>query len=538
LRWTRSLRWRLTLFYTGVLAALLLVFGLVFSALVGRVLYAQEFASFTDEARAAVDGGQQRFEQETQGRALTLQGQLNNCATLTSYQQAFSDAIATPLMLRQDVQSVYLLDATDSVLVPSDAVGQPAPYLRADAFVRLLQATKASKRDGTGYLGYTSYTTRAAGRQVGVVLIAWRYRTASTCLASQNVPVVGVVEVVTTFPVARAALARLQLLLALCMIGVLVTGTLIGGPLIGQPLKPLTRMSQVARQIARGDLSQRVRLPHGGDEIGQLADTFDEMIARIQVAFDARAASEARMRQFIADASHELRTPLTAIQGYTDVLLRGAARDDPVTAEQVLLATNREAQRMARLVNDLLTLARMDTGRPLVRQPVDLIALAGDAVDEARILAGEREVSLATDGGGRLTVLADADRLKQVFLILLDNALKYGRPAPEGWVRVRVDRTEHGAVVHVADNGQGIAPDDLPHLFDRFYRGERAARQRRITGVQMAADGSGGAPSRPTPGSGLGLAIAQAIVRAHSGTLSVESRPGLGTTFTIALPRA
>ena len=261
------------------------------------------------------------------------------------------------------------------------------------------------------------------------------------------------------------------------------------------------------------------------------------------------------MRQFIADASHELRTPLTAIRGYTDVLLRGAAHDDPATVEQVLLATSREAERMSRLVNDLLTLARMDAGRPLERQPIDLIALAGEAVDQARILAGEREVSLTTDGGGRLIVPADPDRLKQVLLILLDNALKYGRPAPEGWARVRVGRTEHGAVLHVADNGQGIAPEDLPHIFDRFYRSERAARQRRITGVQVAArpheppvpysagaqdgqDGAAVSSNRVTSGSGLGLAIAQAIVQAHRGTLTVQSQWGAGTTFTIALPRA
>jgi two-component system, OmpR family, sensor kinase len=176
------------------------------------------------------------------------------------------------------------------------------------------------------------------------------------------------------------------------------------------------------------------------------------------------------------------------------------------------------------------------------------VALAGEAVDQARILAGQREVTFATDGGGRLIVPADPDRLKQVLLILLDNALKYGRPEPEGWVRVRVSRTERGALLSVADNGRGIAPEDLPHIFDRFYRGERAARQRRLTGSQvpahaaelparLGADGAS-ATGRGQGGSGLGLAIARAIVQAHGGTLGVESRPAVGTTFTVALPRA
>jgi two-component system OmpR family sensor kinase len=547
------LRWRLTLLYALVLAALLLVFGVVFNTVVGQVIYAQEFANFTEEARVTVTRQQSRFNTLVQGLSTaTGQGTGNDCVANVTYQQAFNEAIASPLTLQRNVQQVLLLDANASVLAPSETVGQPAPYLQSGKFAALLRSVASYKQSSTGFLDSMSYRAATSGGPVGVALVAMRYRTTSSCLVPRSTPVLGVVEVVTTFPVARAVLAELRLVLLVSMIGVVVAGMLVGGPLTGQALKPLTRMTQVARQIAAGDLSQRVRLPHDGDEIGQLADTFDDMIARIEAAFGAQAASEARMRQFIADASHELRTPLTAIRGYTDVLLRGAARDDPATAEQVLAATSREAERMSRLVNDLLTLARMDAGRSLERQPIDLIALAGEAVDQARILAGEREVTLATDGAGRLTLAGDPDHLKQVLLILLDNALKYGRPAPEGWVRVRVGRTEHGAVLHVADNGQGIAPEDLPHVFDRFYRGERAARQRRITGMQVAArpheppvlytgssqEGGNGTSGRMATGAGLGLAIAQAIVRAHGGTLTVQSQQGMGTTFTVVLPRA
>jgi two-component system OmpR family sensor kinase len=550
----RSLRWRLTLLYALVLAALLLVFGFVVNVLVGRVLYTNEFASFKDEARITVAGEQPRFQTLVQGRTVLFQGRVSNCVAPLSYQEAFAEAIANPLTLQHGVQAVYLLDTNGTIQAPSSAVGQTAPNLRSGQLSSLVRLAEARSRTVMGYLDSTAYPVGAGAGQVGVALVAIRFRTTSSCLVPETRPVVGVVEVVTTFPVAHTVLAGLRFVLVLAAIGVLLAVIVVGGPLTARALKPLTRMTHVARQIASGDLSQRVRLPHGGDEIGQLTDTFDDMIARLEAAFGAQAASEARMRQFIADASHELRTPLTAIRGYTDVLLRGAAHDDPATAEQVLLATSREAERMSRLVNDLLTLARMDAGRPLERKPIDLVALAGEAVDQARILAGEREVSLTTDGGGRLMVPADPDRLKQVLLILLDNALKYGLPAPEGWARVRVGRTEHGAVLHVADNGQGIAPEDLAHIFDRFYRGERAARQRRITGVQVAArpheppvpnsagvqDGRDGAVSssnRVTSGSGLGLAIAQAIVQAHRGALTVQSQWGVGTTFTIALPR-
>jgi two-component system OmpR family sensor kinase len=396
---------------------------------------------------------------------------------------------------------------------------------------------------------------------MGIALFAIRYHTASACQDPRG-RALGIVEVATTYPTVQAVLRRLRMVLIFAVLAVFAAGLLIGGPVTAGALRPLARMTQTARRIASGDLSQRVDLPHTDDEIGQLAQTFDDMVARIQAAFGAQAASEGRMRQFVADASHELRTPLTSIRGYLDVLLRGAAADDPAEARRVLLAARSEAERMTGLVGDLLTLARLDAGPTLRREPVDLWALAGAAVDQARILAGEREVSLASDQGGAPRVVGDPDRLKQVLLILLDNALKYGRPAPEGWVRVRVGRTERGGVISVMDNGQGIAPEDVEHIFDRFYRGERAARQRRMSGIHdgmrggvgsgghggsptwAGAGGSGGvggsgsAPGRTPSGSGLGLAIAEAIVRAHGGTLSVESRLGVGTTFTMVLPQA
>jgi signal transduction histidine kinase len=171
-------------------------------------------------------------------------------------------------------------------------------------------------------------------------------------------------------------------------------------------------------------------------------------------------------------------------------------------------------------------------------KPIDLAALAGECVDQARILAGEREVMMRTDGRGRLMVMGDPDRLKQVALVLLDNALKYGRQAPDGWARLSVGRQDGQALLMVEDNGPGIAPDDLSHVFERFYRAERAARQRRMTGAPATS-------ATPTPpgdaapkaeGSGLGLAIAQAIAQAHGGSLTARSVVGSGTAFTLTLP--
>jgi two-component system, OmpR family, sensor kinase len=503
------------------------------------VLYTEELARFQSEATATVDTGQRRFDQELNGTGAT-------CSGAVSYQQAFQDAIAQPMLrFHPGITSVYLLDRYGNVLAPENgtpSVGEPGVYLQNVSFLQLRRkALQAPETTGTGALASAQYLVSSGPAETsGVVLIAERYHTASSCVNRRNTAI-GFVEVVTNFPRVRTILALVHLVLALSIGAVFVLVALIGGPIAAQALRPLTRMTRTARRIAAGDLSQRVRLPHGGDEIGQLADTFDEMIARIETAFAAQAASEERMRQFIADASHELRTPLTSIRGYTDVLLRGA-KDDPETAERVLLATRREAERMTGLVNDLLTLARLDTGRALDRAPVDLIALAGEAVDQARILAGEREVTLRTDGRGRLSLAADADRLKQVLLILLDNALKHGRQTADGWVRMQVWRTHDAALVSVSDNGSGIAPDDLPHIFDRFYRAERAAQRRKnadepptpnpVAQNEPRREDGG----RRKEGSGLGLAIAQAIVRAHAGTLEVQSEPGNGTTFTVSLP--
>jgi two-component system OmpR family sensor kinase len=514
------------------------------------VLYSEELTSFQAQSRLTVERQLARFDTLVQGKVVPGGDPgVARCSAQVSYQQAFAEAMATPLAYQRSYHSAYLLDYFGTVLSASDDAtantGASAPYLSASQ-LDTLHARTAAHTNTTGVLGEIAYPiTTAGGSRYGVVLLAERVRTASSCGGATGASVMAIIEVVTDFRQTAATLSLLRGIVIAVAIGVFVVAVALGAPLISRALAPLTRMTATARLIAHGDLSQRVRLPHGGDEIGQLADAFDEMIGRIEYAFGIQARSEARMRQFIADASHELRTPLTAIRGYSDVLLRGAGRGDPAAVEQVLLATRREAERMTRLVNDLLTLARLDEGRPLEKQSLDLIALVGEAVDQARVTAGDADVALATDGGGRLTLSLDADRIKQVLLVLLDNALKYRRPGPDAWVRVRVGRTEHGAVASVADNGRGIAPEALPHIFDRFYRGERGNGEQRLTGAQIAArmpeppgpvdDGEG---SGTQSGSGLGLSIAQAIAQAHGGTLTVQSAVGMGTTITLALPRA
>ncbi len=538
--WFHSLRWRLILVYAGLLAVILLGLGLVLNLVIGRVLYSNELTAFQTEARAVVGTSQQAWDTLVRGQPA------DQCANAVSYQEGFQQAIADPLLRFPGIENVYLLDKKGIVVASSDGsgVGALGPNVTRLRSAQLIARVRSAQNTGTGYLADVAYT--AQSEQLGVDLLAVRYPTTSFCSDSRGTDV-GIVEVITSFPRSRTVLAIVRLLLLGTFIAALLVGILIGSPLIGRLLRPLTRISRASRRIASGDLSYRVGLPERTDEIGQLANSFDEMAERIEQAFTAQQASEERMRMFIADASHELRTPLTAIRGYLDLLNMGAI-DDPATARSSLQAARNEADRMSRLLNDLLTLARLDIGRPVQREPVDIVALAGEAVDQARILAGERSVTLQTDGHGPLMVQGDHDRLKQVLLALLDNALKYGRPAPEGWVHVRVGRNTDEAFIAIEDNGRGIAPEDLAHIFDRFYRGERAERKRRVVAARAAQQQSADfgatippAPDQNTPavassGSGLGLAIARAIVRAHGGEIRAQSQPNVGTVFTIRLP--
>jgi two-component system OmpR family sensor kinase len=540
--WPRTLRWRLILAYGIVLGLMLLLLGVALNLVIARTLYTSEFGFFQSEAVAAVSASQPRFDSLMQGDTAT-------CAGAIPYEAAFKQAIADPIVASHSgsIQGVYLLDSSGEALAPlsARASANASRYLARPRLAALVaKASIAFNSAGalasSRQLGNTGYFVNNRTLPYGVELVALRYYTTSRCAAAPRQAALGYVEIVTTFTRTRLALASIRLLLVVIMGMLFFVGLLVGAPLVSVALWPLTRVTQTARRVAAGDLSQRVRLHSTDDEMGQLAATFDEMVARIEAAFSARRRSEERMREFIADVSHELRTPLTSIRGYTDVLLRGAT-EDAETRNHVLQATRREAERMSRLVNDLLTLARLDMGRPLETQPVNLVALAGECVDQARILAGQREVLMRTDGAGRLMVVGDPDRLKQVILVLLDNALKHGRQTPDGWARLSVGRHAGQAIIMVEDNGPGIAAEDLPRIFERFYRAERAARVRRMT------DGQGFAPptgdyavsqegQRKAEGSGLGLAIAYAIAHAHGGALSASNSAGQGACFTLTLP--
>ncbi|MGQ0431905.1 MAG: sensor histidine kinase [Microthrixaceae bacterium] len=276
-------------------------------------------------------------------------------------------------------------------------------------------------------------------------------------------------------------------------------------------VRPIREMTATAEAIAGGDLSQRVPARDDGTEAGTLGLALNAMLGRIEEAFDQRAASEDRLRRFVADASHELRTPVTTIRGYAEMYRTGAL-DDEHELSAAMRRTEQEAVRMGSLVEDLLRLARLDEGRQPFTAPVDVAALAADAIRDARAAAPGRQ--LALDAPTPATVLGDEDGLRQVVANLVGNALTH---APDAAVRVRVSSGGGEVLLEVADDGPGMAADDAARAFERFYRAD-ASR------------------SRHNGGSGLGLAIVEATVRAHGGKVSLTSDPGAGTTVRIELP--
>ena len=310
-----------------------------------------------------------------------------------------------------------------------------------------------------------------------------------------------------------------------CVVGViaLVAATTAGILVIRRQLGPLSRVSAAARQVAVLELDRgEVRLPTPivkvdptsvHTEIGQLGSALNRMLDRIAGALSARHASEMRVRQFVADASHELRTPLAAIRGYTELAQR--KQDDlPDDVAHAMSRVGSETERMTRLVEDMLLLARLDTGRPLEREQVDLTRLVVDAASDAHIAGPDHQWSLDLPEEP-VVVRGDEARLHQVLANLLANARTHTPPGTPVTTSLAID-DEGSAVLTVTDDGPGIPRWLQPEIFERFARGD-SSRSRR-----------GGS-------TGLGLAIVAAVVRAHHGTIDVHSVPGK-TEFVVKLP--
>jgi two-component system OmpR family sensor kinase len=277
-------------------------------------------------------------------------------------------------------------------------------------------------------------------------------------------------------------------------------------------VRPIKRMTETASAIAGGELSHRVPDVATGTEAGELGLALNQMLGRIERAFDDRTRSEERLKQFVADASHELRTPITTIRGYAELYRNGGLRDR-AELDEALRRTEQESIRMGGLVDDLLHLARLDQGRPLEHERVDVTALARDAVRDALAVDPARTITVSADGP--LVVTGDEARLRQVLANLVTNALVH--TDPDTSVTVGATRVGDAAVLEVSDQGTGMPPEVAARAFERFFRADPSR-------------------SRHRGGTGLGLAIVEATVTAHGGTVDLDTAPGAGTTVRVVLP--
>jgi two-component system OmpR family sensor kinase len=303
-------------------------------------------------------------------------------------------------------------------------------------------------------------------------------------------------------------LLLIELLVTLAALGAI---GVLGAWVVRVGLRPLDSIEHTAAGIAAGDLSKRVERAEGRTEVGRLGLALNAMLGQIEAAFKAREASERRLRRFVADASHELRTPLAAVRAYAELFTRGAAQR-PDDLARSMKGIHRESERMSLLVEDLLLLARLDEGRPLEREAVDLAAVVAEAVETARTLEPERPIELEAVPA---VVTGDRDRLRQIVDNLLANVRAH---TPEGApVSVTVSRANGTAEIAVADSGPGLGDEQSTQVFERFYRADSSR-------------------ARASGGVGLGLSIVTAVAEAHGGTVSADRAPGGGATFRIVLP--
>ena len=483
--WSRwhSLRWRLTALYIGLLLILLVLLGLAQYVAAREVLYRSNADVLTSEYTAVAQAFRKQAATRPAGSVAPLRALL------------LSQQFAAELRSRRISAAIFGLNGGLLAFAPASLTPQASPptlrtaeYL--DAIQRKPQAyyVSAASNQSTPYLIVLNVIKNGT-RPIGVAQLA-----------------------VLTDDIDRTLRLDREVGIAGSLL-VLFLALLLSPLIVGRALRPLQQMARGATALAQGDYKQRVPVPSARDEIGDLAVAFNGMAAGVEQAFELRRQSENRMRQFVADASHELRTPLTSIAGYIDVLSRRQSVDTDLL-QTSLRAMGKESARMTRLVNDLLALTRFESRPPGNRRPLALDAWLNETLDEINLEQRGAPESRSLQPG--LRIEADPEALKQVIVNLAENGLKYAPGAEQRWSTTG----EAGwAVIRLQDRGPGIPAEDLPHVFERFYRGA-------------------GAREQAAAGSGLGLAIAKSIVESHRGLIEAGSTPGGGASFTIRLPMA
>lgn len=464
------IRWRLTIFNALAIGAILLVSGLALFFFVREALLSgveDTVRGRAAEAARTIESGEALGQDETE--RLTLDGVFvvvrdGDGGILTQTVDLPAQAEDNESVWQQALQSGSPEEGTIEISGDNPAYIYAVPVDPEDDSARVVEA------------GQSYESTHRTIETFGAVLIA-------VILGAFLISVIG------AYLLARAALS------------------------------PVGAVVASARKITESELSERLPVTNPKDEIGRLAATINGLLSRLEAAFARREEAlkrqeEAlsRQRRFVADASHELRTPLTTIEGYSEMLEEWALRDQE-TAHESVDAIREESKRMREMVESLLALAQGDEGAPLEPESQDLGAVAADAVRTARAAAGSKVAIEYLPPGREIVATFDRSRIRQALSILLDNAIKY---TPErGEVKVEARKRDGWAELVVSDTGVGIAEEQLPLVFERFYRVDKV---------------------RKRGGAGLGLAIARQIAEAHGGSIEARSEPGKGSTFVLRIP--
>ena len=507
------IRWRLTLVSWGLLALLLTSLGVIISNIAGQDLVTNEVAALQNEVQAAWKGDMKSFAGE---HPFEIPPDLNSTLSyppasvnLISPNDVDSTATeaATDLLHALNNEGTY--ENTNAVIILPDGTrmfanprssGGPPSLVYPSSNTLSLNQVEAITRSGSPYTMIKN--KRGAGQLVVFVPLV------------KNGSLVGILSISTPTTAIDNFMTPFRQILFLGIAVTLCLAIALTFPLVDLALRPLVDIERTTRRIAQGELSMRIDPPSTQDEIGRLARSFNRMVAQLEEAFK-------RQKRFVSDVSHELRTPLTALSGSLEMLLIGADQGGNEASRRLARGMYTEVQRMHRMVEDLLALTRLDEGRLTLRnEMMSVEPLLQTVCAQAEHLAHGQKLRCMIEPDIP-TICVDKDRLQQVLLNLVDNAVKF--TPPEGQIELQASNgPEHTVVLTVSDTGQGIAPDALPHVFDRFYR----------------ADPSRSRSSQRVGGSGLGLAIAKELVEAQGGTIRISSVPGAGTTVTIRFPGA
>ena len=462
-----SLRLRLTLWYGTSLALILVIFGAALYGFRAHSLREHLDRSLTEAATAAV----RSLEHHRLGPLIH-----------------FED-------LSADFPELAVLDKFFHIFSPTGSITIHSPNIRTHEIPLSRKALEAA------FAGRITFESAKFGDEPPLRLLS--------VPIIQDGTLVNIVRVGTSLAPIEESLEGLAVWLLLALPVAFVASVAGGWFLAGRALRPVESITLAAQRIAAGDLTQRLAVTQSSDEIGRLAATFNDMIARLEASFR-------QVRQFTTDASHELRTPLTVLKGETELALRRPR--SPEDYRGVLESSLEEIDRMTRIVDELLFLSRADLGEvKLESLPVRLESLVEDVARQAGFLGQEHGVQVTVKTVAPATVAGDELRFRELLLNLVDNAVKYSRPG--GSVELGLVRDGSQARLSVTDQGIGIPPEEQGRIFDRFYRSDNAR-------------------AHVKKGTGLGLPICKWIAEAHQGSIRVLSVPGQGSTFTVVLPLA